>query len=133
MDVFSKGLVTILAVSLLGVVIAIPLALRKVSRNPLYGFRTPRTLADDYVWYEANAYFGRAFVIACIITMVTVLGLYAVPNISANFFFVASIVALVVPSAVATILAFRFMRTLTPGGPLEGSAERARRADWRRP
>jgi uncharacterized membrane protein len=38
---------------------SVPLILRRVKPNRWYGFRTPRTLSDDRMWYEANAYSGR--------------------------------------------------------------------------
>lgn len=41
------------------VVLSIPLILRWVPRNSLYGFRIPATLGDDAVWYEVNARSGR--------------------------------------------------------------------------
>jgi hypothetical protein len=31
-----------------------PLVQRKIGRNGLYGFRTPRTLASDEAWYAVN-------------------------------------------------------------------------------
>lgn len=40
-------------------VLSMPLMLRWVPRNPLYGFRVPATLRDDDVWYEVNASAGR--------------------------------------------------------------------------
>ena len=45
-------------------VLSLPLILRWVRPNPLYGFRTPRTLARDDVWYPANAFAGRALLLA---------------------------------------------------------------------
>ena len=50
-----------------GVLIAlsgIPLALRKVPPNHLYGFRTRKTLSSPAIWYPAN-YFGGLSLIAC--------------------------------------------------------------------
>lgn len=38
---------------------SVPLALGKVGPNRLYGFRTPRTRADERVWYPVNRMFGR--------------------------------------------------------------------------
>jgi hypothetical protein len=40
-------------------VISIPLMLRWIPRNHVYGFRIAATLADDSVWYDANALIGR--------------------------------------------------------------------------
>ena len=34
--------------------LCIPLVQRKIGRNALYGFRTPRTLASDEAWYAVN-------------------------------------------------------------------------------
>jgi hypothetical protein len=40
-------------------VISIPLMLRWIPRNYVYGFRVAATLADESVWYDANALIGR--------------------------------------------------------------------------
>jgi uncharacterized membrane protein len=42
------------------VALAIPLIRGRVRPNRLYGVRTPRTLGDERVWYEANRKGGRA-------------------------------------------------------------------------
>jgi hypothetical protein len=41
------------------VVLSIPFMLRWVPRNHLFGFRVAATLANDSVWYDANARLGR--------------------------------------------------------------------------
>lgn len=50
-----------LFVGLLFVGISLPLIRRRVPPNRTYGLRVPATLADDWVWYEANARSGRDF------------------------------------------------------------------------
>ena len=114
---FFKGLVTVLAIDFIFVVLSIPLILRKVPRNVVYGFRTCATLADDFVWFEANAYFRRGLVVSSLISATSVLTLYGVRGVSQRFFFVLTIAALVVPPLVTTLLTLRFVRSLTPGGP----------------
>jgi SdpI/YhfL family protein len=47
------------AVGLLLAVLGWPLAARLVPLNRWYGLRVPATLADEGVWYEANAVAGR--------------------------------------------------------------------------
>ena len=42
MTVFEKGVITVVACDVRFAVIAIPLALRRVPRNGVYGYRTPR-------------------------------------------------------------------------------------------
>lgn len=41
------------------ILVSIPLLLRWVPRNRLYGFRVPATLRHDAVWYEVNARSAR--------------------------------------------------------------------------
>jgi uncharacterized membrane protein len=114
--VFFKGLVTVFVIDFLFVGLSIPLILRKVPRNVVYGFRICATLADDFVWYEANAYFGRGLVISSFISAAAVLIVYGVGSVSQPFFFLLTIAALIVPPLVTTLLTFRYARSLTPGG-----------------
>ena len=44
------------------VVLALPLAGRRVPPNRWYGLRVPATFADKTVWYEANAASGKDMV-----------------------------------------------------------------------
>lgn len=39
--------------------VSLPLVAGRVKRNGVYGFRTPKTLSSDDVWYAANRYAGR--------------------------------------------------------------------------
>ena len=43
---------------LLFIILSIPLILKKVPPNPIYGFRTKKTLSDKQIWYKANYYCG---------------------------------------------------------------------------
>jgi SdpI/YfhL protein family len=112
MGVYEKGLITVLACDAVLALVAVPLALRKIRRNVVYGFRTRATLADDFVWYEANAHFGRGLLIASGLSAAAILLLYVKGGLSPDAFFKASIVALVAPSLVAAIATFRFVRSL---------------------
>jgi uncharacterized membrane protein len=44
--------------------ISVPMLQGRVPRNYVYGFRTPKTLKNDHIWYLANAFAGRAMLIA---------------------------------------------------------------------
>lgn len=47
--------------------LAIPLILRRVPPNALYGLRVPATFRDDSVWYDANAASGRDMLIFAVV------------------------------------------------------------------
>lgn len=113
MSVFEKGLITILGCALLFALLAVPLLLRRIPRNPVYGFRTASTLHDDSVWYEANAHFGRGLLVAAGVTAAATLILYFAGGLAPALFVKASILALVAPLCVAILATSRFVRSLT--------------------
>lgn len=51
------GLV-LLGAGLLLIGVGLSLVLGRVGRNRVYGYRTPRTLKDDRIWYPVNALTG---------------------------------------------------------------------------
>ena len=55
--------------------IAAPLIQGRVKPNPWYGFRVPKTMSDPDTWYAVNAYFGRRFAVAGLLTAVAGLAL----------------------------------------------------------
>ena len=64
--------------------LAIPLILRKIGPNPVYGFRVKQTLEDPKVWYDGNAYAGKGMLVDGLITVIAAVVLYAVPGISVD-------------------------------------------------
>lgn len=49
------------AVGLLYMGLAIPLILRRIPPNQLYGWRTPKAFRSKEIWYQINWYCGRDF------------------------------------------------------------------------
>ena len=65
--------------SLALVALAIPMVLRRVPPNPLYGLRVPATYADEWVWYEANAHSGRDLILLGVLLSIFALVLPRLP------------------------------------------------------
>jgi uncharacterized membrane protein len=107
-----KVLVTILACDFIFVIIAIPLIMRKVPRNVIYGFRIKATLQNDFVWYEANAYFGKLFIISSLVSALLIILLYFSDIVSMQYFVNASIAVLVIPSTIPVLLTFRYIKSI---------------------
>jgi len=111
-SVYFKGYVTVLSCAGLFVLLAIPLVLRKVPRNLIYGYRTARTLKSDEVWYPANAFFGWCLIASSIVSAIAVRLLYTNATLEPDTFMKASIFSLVVPPAIAILLTqFRIVKT----------------------
>ena len=94
-------------------IIVIPLILRKVPRNVVYGFRTRLTLENDFVWYETNAYFGRVLFISSFVSALLIVFFYFSSLVPERSFLKASIAVLVIPPMVAVLLTIRYMRSIT--------------------
>jgi hypothetical protein len=111
MSVYEKSLLTFLGCDLLLAMIAIPLMLRKVRRNVVYGFRTRLTLSDDAVWYEANAHFGWRLFLASLASAAAIVNLFR-SDLAPAAFLAASIAALVAPLFIAILATARVVRSL---------------------
>jgi uncharacterized membrane protein len=112
MNVYEKGLLTILACNVLFALVALPLAMRRVSRNRWYGYRTRATLGSDFVWYEANAYFGRSSLVASAVACIAAVVLYRSGAFEPGTYLTATLVLLILPTLVAALTTSRYVRTL---------------------
>ncbi|HQA83533.1 MAG TPA: SdpI family protein [Syntrophales bacterium] len=112
MDAYDKGLITILVCCAIFCLVSIPLVLRKVPRNPIYGYRTRTTLRDDKTWYEANAYFSRRFLIASVLSACIALLLHDWRGLSPETFMKLSVALLAAPVAFAWPLTVRFIHEM---------------------
>ncbi len=108
MDVFDKGLCTILRCTLLFVLLSLPLILRRVPRNPLYGYRTRLTLSNDQRCYEVNAYFAGRLLAATLLTSWMAPALYLWHRPPAQTFMQLTSALLVAPVVFAWLLTIRF-------------------------
>jgi hypothetical protein len=109
MSVFDKGLITILTSSVVFSIVSIPLILRKVTRNPIYGYRTRASLSDDALWYRINAYFGVRLFVVSILSACIAVCLHAWQGLSPQAYLKVYIGLLVAPVAVAWLFTARFV------------------------
>ena len=56
--------ISLLVACVIIAVAAVPLTLRLIPPNPIYGLRTERTITQAAAWFDVNAYVGRALLIA---------------------------------------------------------------------
>ena len=57
-----------MAIGLLLAGLSIPLILGKVKPNPFYGFRTPKTMSSEAIWYPANRACGWGLLVGGLVT-----------------------------------------------------------------
>jgi hypothetical protein len=102
------ALLTVMACDALFAVLAVPLMLRRVPPNVLYGYRTRATLANNVLWYDANAHFGRGFLLGSVISGAAALVLWWMKP--AEELVPLAVVALVVPPLIAAVATARYIR-----------------------
>src|SRR5438093_6392374 len=56
-----------MATGIMFCLISVPLIKGRVPRNRWYGFRVPKTLRSDSVWYPVNAYSGKCLYVSGLI------------------------------------------------------------------
>jgi uncharacterized membrane protein len=78
-------LLLFVGVTALLTVLSAPLMWGWVKPNPLYGVRTTKTLGDEKVWYQSNAYGGRLLFYTGFALLTVVVALYFVPSLRGNF------------------------------------------------
>jgi hypothetical protein len=69
-------------VGVLLIALGIPLLRRRVRPNLLYGLRSRETLADEGIWYEANARLGSGLIALGAGLLLLALGLPLLPDLS---------------------------------------------------
>jgi len=56
--------------------LGLPMYMKKVKPNPVYGFRTRKTLSNEAVWYDANRYAGRCLILTGVFGIVMCLAVF---------------------------------------------------------
>ncbi|MBC8021738.1 MAG: SdpI family protein [Burkholderiales bacterium] len=84
--------------------IAIPLAMRLIPPNPIYGVRTPRTADNPEHWYNVNAVAGQLLLAACGVSAILLM-MYQGTWLKS---FWAQLVLFVIPIAAAVIATLYF-------------------------
>jgi uncharacterized membrane protein len=110
LTLFFLGLFIVSGLLLIGV--SIPLILRRVKPNRIYGFRTTKTLSDERIWYEANAYAGRMFLRTGSIFTISAIALYFILRPDFIAFNFACLAILLSTLAIHAWLCYRYLRTL---------------------
>jgi hypothetical protein len=92
-------------------VLAVPLALKLVPPNRIYGFRTAKTLASRDLWYRVNRIAGLTLILAAVAVMCVFV---AVPQLASGRSF-SGVLVLIVPVVSALLVTGVYARKVRPG------------------
>ncbi len=99
---------------LLLVGLSIPLLLRRIKPNYWYGFRVRKTLSDERIWYESNAYAAKWLLALGLLHTVVSLALYFIPAFRANLnaYAITCGIVFMLAFSLVIIMSFRHLRRL---------------------
>ncbi|GIK64185.1 MAG: hypothetical protein BroJett018_19790 [Chloroflexota bacterium] len=103
--------VMFVGMGLLLVALAIPLMQRRIKPNAWYGFRTPSTLRDPDLWYDANAYSGRLLLVYGAVIVITALLVALIPDITVDGYSSVMLIVTLLGIVILLILCWNFLRT----------------------
>lgn len=106
------GLVVYIVTNALLVGLGIPLLRRRVKPNGLYGLRIRETLADEDIWYEANARSGRDLIIIGVLGLVLTVGLHLAPQVSESTYHYLMMGYLLAAVVLSFVVDLRFAKRL---------------------
>lgn len=120
-DTPSLGLLRVcgginIGVGLLFIAISIPLVLRMIPMNGLYGFRIPKAFISAELWYDINAYGGKQMILwSFIMIAVSIAGIFLV-NAPASLMalLAASVGPVVIFPTVAVVVTLVYAARLQP-------------------
>jgi len=90
---------------------SIPLMLNVVPPNSIYGFRTPRTLANRELWFRANRFAGCALFVASVASAVV----FALHPEYASARSPVGLLVFLVPLFAAVVASFAYVRRVGGG------------------
>lgn len=103
-------MVFFICASFLVMALSVPMILRRVKPNSWYGLRTSKTLADEKVWYEANAYCGRVLFGVALSWIVAAFALRYIPTIGMDLVVYTTIYGTVVILGLLVVVGLSFWR-----------------------
>ena len=89
----------------------VPLILRKIGPNPLYGFWVKRILEDPTVWYPVNAYAAKRLLIVGLVISVSAILLFLVPRVDLLVYALANAGLGLTGLLIAVVQSFLYLRS----------------------
>ena len=98
--------------SLLTAAISLPLLMRKIKPNPIYGFRIRQTLEDPETWYSVNEYFAKHLLTIGILQAFVSIVFYFIPGMNVDLYALSCLGVFVILFSRAMSQSFRYIKSL---------------------
>jgi hypothetical protein len=93
-------------------ILSIPMILKKVKPNGLYGFRVKKTLENPDIWYAVNCYSGKWLLATGLITIISTIVLAYVPDLSIDAYALAVLAVFTIAFLFSIVASVRYLSLL---------------------
>jgi uncharacterized membrane protein len=93
------------------ILLSIPLILRRIPPNPVYGFRVQWTMGDPELWYAVNAYTGKWLSLVGASSILGAIGFLNIPGITLLGYALACLLLFLVVFVLALLQSMRYLRS----------------------
>jgi hypothetical protein len=92
--------------------LSIPMILKIIKPNGLYGFRVKKTLENPEIWYAVNAYSGKWLLGTGLVIVAAAIGLSFFPMLSIDTYAIGVLAVFVIAFAISIVASVRYMNSL---------------------
>lgn len=92
--------------------LSLPLILKKIKPNGLYGFRVRKTMENPDIWYAVNCYTGKWLLGTGLVVVAAAVGLSFIPGLSVDGYALAVLAVFAVAFAVSLAASVRYLKLL---------------------
>jgi len=92
--------------------LSIPMILKKVKPNGLYGFRVRKTLENPEIWYAVNSYSGKWLLGTGLVVVAAAVGLSFFPGLTVDAYALGVLAFFAVAFAVSLAASVRYLKSL---------------------
>ncbi len=93
-------------------IISLPMIMKKIKPNGLYGFRVKKTLENPDIWYAVNCYSGKWLLVTGSVTILAAIGLACLPSLSIDAYALGVLVIFTIAFAISIVASVRYMNML---------------------
>jgi uncharacterized membrane protein len=94
------------------VLISLPLLLKKIPPNPVYGFRLSPALDDRRIWYATNAHSAKRLMLAGASSALAAIALYFVPGIRLDIYALGCLAVFAIVALPGLIQSVKYMKAM---------------------
>lgn len=93
-------------------ILSIPMIVKIIKPNSLYGFRVKKTMENPDIWYAVNSYSGKWLLGTGLVIVAAAIGLTYVPSITLDAYAFGMLAVFVVAFAISLVASVRYLNSL---------------------